>query len=459
MKLRFAVMALIAVLFSTLAFGASDARALEFRNGDVIVIGAGEVIDDDVYVSATSFTLDGTVKGDLIVFARTVQINGIVEGDLAGAAQSVTINGVVKDDVRIAGAVITLAAAAQIGDDVLATGGSIETQSGSMITGELNAASSQALLAGDVNSIVRYGGSNLSLRGRMGSDVYVNLAGAGPEGGFQPWMLQSSMPGMPAWPVVPAGLTFGEQARIAGEFEYSSQYAVAVPPGVTENPRFVQLPVDQTAPATSSAAASVTLTSWLLDQLRAFVTLIVIGFIVIGLAPRFMPRAAQLLASKPLPSLGWGFALSILVPVGAFVLFIVGIGIAVAFGAVTLGDLGGSIVIALLASIFSALVAFGLLATYATQLIVAYWLGRWLVDKLFPAQTQPQYVALLVGLAPTVLLVGIPTVGWLLWLAATWVGLGTLWLMWRDRGDGATVPNRAQARPSMSAAASNQVPV
>jgi len=46
------------------------ARAFDGRSGEKVVIEAGEVIEDDLYVTANEFVLDGTVKGDLIAFGR-----------------------------------------------------------------------------------------------------------------------------------------------------------------------------------------------------------------------------------------------------------------------------------------------------------------------------------------------------------------------------------------------------
>jgi hypothetical protein len=80
---------LIGLICLVLFTFAPTALAFEFREGDTVVIGAGEVVEDDLYVGANTFTLDGTVKGDLIVFGSTIEINGTVEGDLIAAGQSV----------------------------------------------------------------------------------------------------------------------------------------------------------------------------------------------------------------------------------------------------------------------------------------------------------------------------------------------------------------------------------
>ncbi len=77
----FVLAILLALTFITPAY------AFDGRSGDKVVIEAGEVINDDLYVGAQEFVLDGTVNGDLIVFAQTVTINGKVDGDLMAAAR------------------------------------------------------------------------------------------------------------------------------------------------------------------------------------------------------------------------------------------------------------------------------------------------------------------------------------------------------------------------------------
>jgi cytoskeletal protein CcmA (bactofilin family) len=140
---------LFMLMLLTMAF-VPAAYAADGRGGDRIVIPAGQVIDDDLYVGANDFVLDGTIKGDLVVAARTVTINGTVEGDLWAAAQSVVINGIVMDDARVAGAVVTFGPEAQVKSDVLGAGYSVETQPGSQIGRDLVVGSYQTLMAGEL---------------------------------------------------------------------------------------------------------------------------------------------------------------------------------------------------------------------------------------------------------------------------------------------------------------------
>ena len=128
----------------------TPARAFDGRSGDRVVIGADEVVEDDLYVAAEEFVLDGTVNGDVIVFARNVTINGRVDGDLFAAAQTVAVNGEVTGATRIAGSVLFAGDKASIGGDVVGAGYSFEGQEGSAIGRDLVFAGGQILLASDV---------------------------------------------------------------------------------------------------------------------------------------------------------------------------------------------------------------------------------------------------------------------------------------------------------------------
>src|SRR5689334_24413321 len=101
----FSIFTLLAIL--TLAV-ATPVMAFEGRSGDDIVIKADEVINDDLYVTAQNFTLDGTVNGDVFVMGETITINGTVDGDLFAGGQTIVINGTVTGDVRIGGAALQL---------------------------------------------------------------------------------------------------------------------------------------------------------------------------------------------------------------------------------------------------------------------------------------------------------------------------------------------------------------
>ena len=201
-------------------------QAFETREGGTVTIGADEVIDDDLYVGANVFTLNGTVKGDLFAAGSTVTINGVVEGDLFAAGQSVIINGQVGDDARIAGFALTIGENASIADDVMAAGFSLETASGSEVGGDVAVAGAQALLGGTVRENLAAGVGGLELRGAVGGDVNADVGEAGAEAPVSPFMF---MPNMPRVPTVRGGLTVADSAQIGGNLKYTSAVDVSIP--------------------------------------------------------------------------------------------------------------------------------------------------------------------------------------------------------------------------------------
>ncbi len=236
----FSIFTLLALL--VLAF-ATPAQAFDGRSGDNVEIKADEIIEDDLYVTANEFTLEGTVKGDLVVFGTTITINGTVEGDLIAAGQSVTINGKVTDDARIAGAALTISKTAFIGGDVVAGSASLETEDGSTVEGDVVVGAGQALLEGKVGDDVLAGTGSLELNGEIGGDVKAEVGDPG-EGGVPPSVYMPQM--QVQFPTVKPGFNVGKDAKIAGNLEYTQSKDVKVPQGavggkVTRNEPVVEL--------------------------------------------------------------------------------------------------------------------------------------------------------------------------------------------------------------------------
>jgi cytoskeletal protein CcmA (bactofilin family) len=107
------------VLASLLSLAvATPAYAYEGRGGDKVVIGAAEVVNDDLFVGATEFVLDGTVNGDVVAAGQTITVNGSIRGNLVSAANTIVINGTVSGDVWAAGAVLYWGENAKVGGDI-----------------------------------------------------------------------------------------------------------------------------------------------------------------------------------------------------------------------------------------------------------------------------------------------------------------------------------------------------
>jgi len=417
------VLGLMALVF--LAFVPGTA-ALESREGDEVIIKDDEVIQDDLYVSASTFVLNGTVKGDLFAVGQSITVNGTVEGDLMAAGQIVTINGSVQDDARIAGGALTLGPSAEIGDDTLAVGASLEAREESAVQGSLLFAGYQALLAGSVGEDVTMGGNGLEVRGRIGGDLKADVGSSEQAPPVNPMQLMSNMPPLPQ---VPAGLTIDDRAEIEGNVEYTAPKEAAIPAGVAKGR------VEHTREIAEAARPEETPArragQWFLRNLRRLVALVVVGLLLAWLAPSWIRRPAGALQAKPWPSLGLGAATLLGFPVAMFVLIGVIVLLAILLGILTLGNLVGSVVWLGIAVVVALAVLFGLVVTYLSKIVVGYWGGRLVLKSINPKWAANPIWPVLLGALIVAILMAIPLVGWLLGLIITLFGLGTLWLLSR----------------------------
>ena len=120
-------------LLAAALFVAPAARAAEIRNGDRVVIAAGEVIDDDLIVSAETVIIDGTVTGDLIATGTNVTLNGLVQGSALLAGQTLRVAGQVDGSLYAGGYAVTLDEGAVVGRNAYFGGYSVATRPDSLV--------------------------------------------------------------------------------------------------------------------------------------------------------------------------------------------------------------------------------------------------------------------------------------------------------------------------------------
>ncbi len=422
---------IVGVVLLSLLLITPVAMAAEFRGGDKVVIGADEVVEDDLYIGAGTIIVDGTIKGDLVASGGEITINGTVEGDLIAAGGTLAINGTVQDDVRIAGGVLSLGPQAQIGDDVIAMGYSFDASSGSAIGGGLFVAGYQARLAGDVEENVSGAMSALAISGCIGGDVDVEVGEPEPE--FERMRPFFAM-WMPA-PMMPPGLSVSEKARIGGKLTYISGAEAEIPAGArVEGGIVYQTPVpppEEEVEEVEVTPAQATL-NWFLGHLRRLITLLVIGLLALWLAPNQVREAAAALQSKPWSSLGWGIVVTIAVFVAIPIVLIGVIILAIVLGRLGLGGLVATITGLGLIGDATILAGFLITALYVTKAIFGFLAGRLLLERLQPTWAASRVWPLVIGVVLFVIVRAIPILGWLIGLIVTLLGLGALWLMGRE---------------------------
>jgi cytoskeletal protein CcmA (bactofilin family) len=409
---RLLTLTLLAALLALLA--AAPARAAEIRGGNDVVIARGEVVEGDLYVAGNSVTIDGTIKGDLITIANQVTINGVVEGDLLAAGQGVMVNGTVGDDARTAGQAIMLGPGARVAGDLAVVGLSLENQAGSAVRGDLLIGAYQALLSGEIGRNITGGLDRLELRGPVGGNVDVSVSGDP-----NPAPIQFSPAGQTPIPRVQPNLTLAESARVGGTLTYRSRTEAAFSPSaqVAGTVNFEPVAV---APAAQPAAP------WL-GYLQRLASLLLVGLLLLWLAPSWTRRLADTVEARPLPSLGWGLVAFFAFIAAVLAVLILTIAIAILLGYLTLGGLVAMTI--LLGTLLGATMVTGYIAfvAYVAQIIVGYVAARWLLRRAQPSWAERPVVPLILGLALYVALRAIPWLGVLVGLAVVLLGLGALW--------------------------------
>jgi cytoskeletal protein CcmA (bactofilin family) len=397
---------------AVLLLATSAAWAAETRGGNRIVVGEGEVVGDDLYAFGNAVTVDGTVEGDLIAAGGEVTVNGAVEGDLIAAGQAVVVTGTVEDDARIAGQALVLGEEAEVGDDLISAGASLENERGSTVGGDLLYGGAQALLGGSVAGDLRAALSALELRGSIGGDANLEMGDPGDAAptGFSP----APVP----MPDVPPGLTLTDSARIEGDLSYEAPQEANISRGAEVGG---EVSYRETPAAEEPGPADV-----VFGHLRRLVALLLVGLLLVWVASRWTGRLADTVRDRPLPSLGWGILSVVGAGAAVFILLLATVLLALVFGLLTLGGLVGPVVGVGLISVAALVVGFALAALYLAPVVVALAGGRLLLGWARPDGTAGRVLPLTLGLILYAALRAIPFAGPIVGLAVALLGLGAL---------------------------------
>ncbi len=415
-----------------IGFGAAvTVKAVEFDDDGIIE--EGEVIDDDLFIANDTVEINGVINGDVFAGGNVVKVNGTVNGSLFVGAQTVQVNGIVTGSVYTGSSTMTLGDEAEVGRNMYFGGFNLTTAAGSYISRDLLVGGYQALLFGEVGRDVRAAVGALEINGIVGNDVFAEVGGT--EGTQQP-MYFTGPPGVET--IVPSGIRVSEDAMIGGSLTYRSSEnqasAIAItPPGGIEfeyDPRTSPEPDPEEIGRISSTALAA---SWLIKRLRTFVTLLLLGGFIVWQLPGLLRKVSEKAEQEPLPSLGWGLVSILVVYLGAFLAVGLIVAGAIFLGVITLGELAKVILMIGFSSLGLILAAFGLMVSYGSKIVVSYLVGSLLLKWLAPKYDGGLVWPLVLGLLLYTFLRAIPLgFGLLIGLVTTLVGIGAIWLVYRD---------------------------
>ncbi|MCL6473260.1 MAG: FapA family protein [Firmicutes bacterium] len=274
---------ILIILLIVVACASTPARAAQFASRDNIRIPSDRTINDDFYVSGGTVVIDGTVNGDLTVAGGNITINGPVHGSLLVAGGGVILNGTVDRSVRAISGDLTING--QTEKDLVVAGGNVDISSGSTIGQDLVVTAGSARLSGMVARRLFGTGGNITIDGVVGDDARLDVN----------------------------QLRLTGRAVINGDLSYTSENRAEISRGarIRGEITFNERPQRRQG-----------IFPRMLSFLLAFLAALVSGIALLVLFPRRTVQIANTVAAASWQSPLLGFALLLVVPVAAILLFI-----------------------------------------------------------------------------------------------------------------------------------------
>jgi cytoskeletal protein CcmA (bactofilin family) len=309
-----------------------------------------------------------TIDTDLYAFGGTVRVDGTINGDLVTSGGQIDVSGTVDGDILAAGGQVTVSGT--VTGDVRAAGGMIT------LSGET---AEDALVAGGTVTIPN-GGS-------VGEDVIVS-----------------------AGQLTIDGTVTGSVTGSAGQYSRGGQIGGAEDVHITGGMR---------APTEPTPASRVA------DAVRHFLVVLLVGGLLLGLAPRLYASLQSSLVNDPVKSAAWG-----LVGLIGFIVLVVAITIVMILLAVPLGLLRFDGLVAVdviggLLGIFGLSLALAIVAAWVADAVVGAAIAN-LIPKAERSNRWQEFALMAAGAAVVVFFSSLPLVGVLVKLIVVVLGLGVL---------------------------------
>jgi hypothetical protein len=360
-KVIYTLLVFLATLFSFSVTKVSAAKILSNDKG-METVAKGEVVNDDLFVSAQTAEIDGIVNGDVFIGAQTVDITGTINGNLHIGTQTLNIEGVIKGNVYAGAQSISVTGSA-IGGSLIVGTQNLNVDSKTTIGGSILAGGASVQINSQIKRNVLVGAGTLTMGADtvIGKDLYYAVG-------------QNQ-----------GDANISESAKVGGTIHKAQ---AKVPQNEVQVARR-QIPAFFRALRVGSSIIS-------------FIGALIIGFIYLKLFEKHFKSSASLVENSLWKSLGIGFLTTVAFIPAEIILLITIIGIPVA---------GLSLLILLI-------------FIYLSKLVVGLCIGNW-VSKRFKWKTSA-YGAFVLGLLIYYILRFIPVIGGLTGIVVLWVGLGAL---------------------------------
>ncbi|MBI9049399.1 MAG: hypothetical protein JEZ00_08265 [Anaerolineaceae bacterium] len=470
---KFRYLLIVPVLLLIMALTIQPVYATEIP-GDGVV-GADEVINDDVLLGADNPTMLGTVNGMLIMAGNHVLIDGTVNGDVFAFGNYVEIgeNAHITGNIFSGGYLIDMAGivdgsfaggayafvlenSAAVERNLYFGGYSAEIAQAASIGMDASIGTYQTVLHGSIARDLNIGAAAVLIDGSIGRNAIIDVAAPGynepPPYYFYSMNQQNEALPIEAQEFLPdqmdMGLIISEDAEIGGKITYVSPqpqsetiqvsppdgivYQTPVPDPDEMRDNGQQPIVFQHAERGTASFITGMILTWIWRITKAFITLGLIALLVFWLFPKKFDETVQVLKTKPGKSFGYG----ILVILGGYVLLSFALLVLICFTAflavITFGELGFYFFLISFSCYFLVMAIFLILVSMVSKIVVAYLIGSWLLKSLSKTPVNGRAMPLIVGLVLYIILGFIPILGYLVRTVMTLFGTGAIYLILLD---------------------------
>lgn len=295
--------------------------ASEGRSDGTVIVEINEIVDDDLFVAAGEFAVDGSVNGDVFAAAGTIDISGSVDGSLNVTGGSIAIDGIVEGSARVFGG--DTVASGEITGDLMVFGGAVLIQDSAVINGDLVVYGGQVDVLGTIGGDINGSVGLMTIDGAVEGDVDLDVQ----------------------------TLTVTSQAGIDGSLDYVSRQEANIRQGA-------DIGGDVDRVELSPWGTGDGLRAQLFSPLVRTLWLLAAGVVMIALAPRFAAAVGGNVRRPWIPALV-GLGSMVLLPIIAILLMVSVIGIPV-----------GVILLALF-----------LISLYLSQVVVGQRLGALILPR------------------------------------------------------------------------------
>lgn len=370
----------ITLILLTLAFffrsGALAQTSPKF--GEDITVGQDEVIEGPYLNAGNNVTISGTVNGDAYVAGGVVTIDGTINGDLLVGGGVVTIKGHVSDDIRVGGGMVTIDG--KVGKNVTAIGGTITFGSDADVDGNVVIGGGTIAHLGNIDGQALIYSGEVTLAGRVGKDVNTTAE----------------------------KVTVAKTAILDGNLAYTSDKEASVSAQAKITGTVQRTAVGKALTQIAPRAPRGFLKARFGINLLSYLSMLLLGWVILKIAPRQATAVSKLIGEQPWRSLGLGFLALVLTPVAVIILMISIIGIPLA---VILG--GIYILMISLSSLFT---------------------GLFVGQKVFDLAKlkENSYAMMAVGLLLLQLILALPVVGFFVRILSVFAAVGAMLTLKRE---------------------------